>query len=157
MLGLDYSSSDDSEDETVRTQKQDDKVVSASSCSTTTSPATKPETEDDVSKDVTPSSVVSDAAAETQICSPVDDSASTSQSPPQVEQKVTSVFYSDEEVNPDTIARCKQYQSLPNFDLTESIRSKKDFGNPQILDVVVEHFNIDEVCPLDLTCSSSFF
>jgi hypothetical protein len=156
MLGLDYSSSDDSEDETVRTQKQDDKVVSASSCSTTTSPATKPETED-VSKDVTPSSVVSDAAAETQICSPVDDSASTSQSPPQVEQKVTSVFYSDEEVNPDTIARCKQYQSLPNFDLTESIRSKKDFGNPQILDVVVEHFNIDEVCPLDLTCSSSFF
>ena len=58
------------------------------------------------------------------------------------------VFYSKEDVKKETMEKCREYLSLQGFDLTESIRSKKDFGNPHILDVVVEYFKIDEVSTL---------
>ena len=64
----------------------------------------------------------------------------------------TNVFYSAEKVNSETLAKCKQYLDIPNFDLTESIRNKKEFGNPHILDVVVDHFKIDEVSFLAHLC-----
>jgi hypothetical protein len=116
---------------------------------------------------VAPSSIVSSdasfaASLETVLSSDMslpDESLAVASSPPvltaAVEGAATSVFYSAEEVNPATIERCKQYLALQNFDLTESIRSKKDFGNPHILDVVVEHFKIDEVCLPHMVFASS--
>ena len=50
-------------------------------------------------------------------------------------------------MNPNTIERIKDYIHKKNdegFDLTNSIRSKKIFGNPSILSSVVDHFSIFE-------------
>jgi hypothetical protein len=55
----------------------------------------------------------------------------------------TSTTFSNE-----TISRIESYIQLrenKGFDLTTNIRSKKDFGNPQILQKVIDHFNIDQV------------
>jgi len=54
---------------------------------------------------------------------------------------------SNESLNPITIERIKDYiekKQEEGFDLTESIRSKKIFGNPYILSSVVQHFGIQE-------------
>ena len=44
--------------------------------------------------------------------------------------------------------KIKHYMELKEqqgFDLTDSIRSKKNFGNPYLFNIAVEHFKIDEV------------
>lgn len=49
---------------------------------------------------------------------------------------------------PETLALLAQYleaQKEHGFDLTKSIQSKKDFGNPAILTKVVAYFEIDEL------------
>ena len=54
----------------------------------------------------------------------------------------------NEGVSAETLARLGQYleaQQQHNFDLTESIQRKKDFGNPHILTKVVDFFHIDEL------------
>lgn len=54
----------------------------------------------------------------------------------------------NDNVSAETLTRVGQYleaKSQYNFDLTQSIQSKKDFGNPQILTKVVEYFHIDEI------------
>ena len=46
------------------------------------------------------------------------------------------------------VEKIKHYMSLKEeqgFDLTDSIRSKKNFGNPYIFNIAVEHFKIDEI------------
>ena len=51
-------------------------------------------------------------------------------------------------VSAETLARLGQYleaQRQYNFDLTDSIQRKKDFGNPHILTKVVNFFQIDEL------------
>lgn len=51
-------------------------------------------------------------------------------------------------VKPETLALLGQYldaQRQHGFDLTASIQSKKDFGNPAILTKVVAYFQIDEL------------
>lgn len=51
-------------------------------------------------------------------------------------------------VSAETLARLGQYleaQRQYNFDLTDSIQRKKDFGNPHILTKVVDFFHIDEL------------
>jgi len=50
-------------------------------------------------------------------------------------------------VSEEVLKRVGQYldaQRQFSFDLTESIQSKKDFGNPEILTKVVDHFKIFE-------------
>mmetsp|Transcript_22429 Transcript_22429/g.32712 ORF Transcript_22429/g.32712 Transcript_22429/m.32712 type:complete len:193 (+) Transcript_22429:42-620(+) len=49
--------------------------------------------------------------------------------------------------DPETVDKIRHYISLKeknNFSLTESIRSKKDFGNPYILQKVVDFYHIDQ-------------
>lgn len=50
--------------------------------------------------------------------------------------------------NQQTVERIKHYLNLKSqgFNLTDSIRSKKDFGNPYILKKVIDHYHIEEVC-----------
>ena len=129
MLGLDYSSSDDSDNED-STGMNRDQIGNQSNIHEVKSITTK-----------TPPWNNGDPLEG----SPVEMDISENKFHHKEETSVTTVFYSTELVNPATVERCKQYLSLHNFDLTESIRSKKDFGNPHILDVVVEHFKIDEV------------
>lgn len=49
------------------------------------------------------------------------------------------------ELDPITVERIKHYYDLKiktGFDLTENIRGKKEFGNPQILQKVIDHYHI---------------
>ena len=51
-------------------------------------------------------------------------------------------------VSAETLTRVGQYleaQSHYNFDLTDSIKRKRDFGNPHILTKVCQFFEIDEL------------
>jgi hypothetical protein len=59
--------------------------------------------------------------------------------------------------NQQTIDRIKHYLQLKNqgFNLTDSIRTKKDFGNPYILQKVIDYYHIDEVDGLSLSLSVS--
>jgi hypothetical protein len=49
--------------------------------------------------------------------------------------------------NQQTVERMKHYLQLKSqgFNLTDSIRTKKDFGNPYILQKVIDYYHIDEV------------
>ena len=54
----------------------------------------------------------------------------------------------DTKVNSETEETVKYYLRLKResgFDLTDNIRSNKNFGNPYIFSQVAEHFDIDEV------------
>jgi hypothetical protein len=45
----------------------------------------------------------------------------------------------------DKIRNYLELKAQDGFDLTNNIRSKKNFGNPYIFSIAVEHFKIDEV------------
>jgi hypothetical protein len=50
--------------------------------------------------------------------------------------------------DPQAVAMVRQYSALKiksSFDLTESIRGNKEFGNPYILKKTIDYFGIDEV------------
>jgi hypothetical protein len=139
MLGLDYSSSDDSEDDQQSPPAVDVDIDKNTATTASAAIIYSDRTDPSALANSSPASPnLSDRAAELPI------------QPTSISNSTTTVSYSSAEVNPVTIQRYKQYLALPNFDLTESIRSKKDFGNPHILDVVVEHFKIDEVGRRDI-------
>lgn len=51
-------------------------------------------------------------------------------------------------LDPATVERIKHYHELKQtsgFDLMENIKSKKEFGNPQILHKVIDHYHINQV------------
>lgn len=142
MLGLDYSSSDESSSESGVDEKVNSEVETKEHVDICNIDALTSETVVFCQDSSSPAE-----ASPTPSLISVPESTS-------IRKAVLSVAYSAEDVNPNTIERCHQYLGLKNFDLTESIRSKKDFGNPHILDVVVEHFGITEVTYiLYLVCS----
>ena len=52
------------------------------------------------------------------------------------------------EVNGETVMKIKDYLDAKihdGYDLTQTIRSKKDFGNPYILTTIVDSLKIDEI------------
>lgn len=54
----------------------------------------------------------------------------------------------DPKVDDVTSSRVAHYldsKAKSGFDLTSSIKSKKDFGNPYILQKVIDYYKIDEV------------
>jgi hypothetical protein len=55
--------------------------------------------------------------------------------------------------NQQTVERMKHYLQLKSqgFNLTDSIRRKKDFGNPYILQKVIDYYHIDEVPSLTVS------
>jgi hypothetical protein len=65
---------------------------------------------------------------------------------------ITTVPISDStsltDFDPVTVERIKHYYELKvttGFDFTDNIRGKKDFGNPQILQKVIDHYHIYQV------------
>jgi hypothetical protein len=93
-------------------------------------------------------------------------SSSSSSSVPQVAASTRATETNDDDNNGDgdeldglpplpsqaadaaVVEKIKHYMSLKEeqgFDLTDSIRSKKNFGNPYIFNIAVEHFKIDEI------------